>query len=129
MKKYTVQRTVEEDLLYEEALEKRLDELPEVKAKLERKRADLLYQALYKREVTDRVQVSDAAVAQYRAENQANFVGADPAAVDGMIRFRLQSQARDSLLAALKERLRGAAKVKIDDRLLAKAMPGERRKD
>jgi parvulin-like peptidyl-prolyl isomerase len=129
MRKYTVRRTVEEDLLYEEALEKKLDELPDVKAKLERKRQDLLYQALYKREVTDKVQVSDAAVAQYRAENQSNFVGADPAAVDGMIRFRLQSQARDSLLAALKERLRGAAKVKIDDRLLAKAMPGDRRQD
>lgn len=125
MKKYTVRRTVEEDLLYEEALEKKLDGLAEVKAKLEQKRADLLYQALYKREVTEAVRVSDEAVAAYFAENRGNFVNSDPAAVDGMIRFRLQAAQRDSLMAALKERLRAGAKVKIDDRMLKKAKPVE----
>jgi peptidyl-prolyl cis-trans isomerase C len=126
MKKYTVRRTVEEDLLYEEALEKKLDGLAEVKAKLEQKRADLLYQALYKREVTDAVRVSDEAIAAYFAENRGNFVNSDPAAVDGMIRFRLQAVQRDSLMAALKERLRAEAKVKIDDRMLKKTMPVEK---
>ncbi len=126
MKKYTVRREVEEDLLYEEALDKGLAETPEVKEKLARKRADLLYQALYKRAVTDAVSVTDEAVAAYYEQNRGNFVDADPAAVSGMIRYRLQAEMRDSLFSALKDRLRAAANVKIDDRLIRQARPAGR---
>lgn len=124
MKKYTVRREVEEDLLYEQALERGLDQSERVRAALQRQRADLLYQELYRREVSERVNVTDADVAAYHAENRDNFVDADPAAVSGMIRYRLQAAQRDSLYRDLIARLRSAADISIDERLLRRAVPG-----
>ena len=65
MKTYAVKREIEEDLIYQEALGRKLDRKPEVREQLARKRDDLLYQALFKKEVSDSLSVTNGDVFAY----------------------------------------------------------------
>lgn len=53
MKKYAVRRAIEEDLIYDDALRRGLDKLPDIKLRLKAKREDVLYKALFKKEISD----------------------------------------------------------------------------
>ncbi len=119
MRKYAVRREIEEDLLYEDGLERGLDKLPGVQEKLAAKRADLLYEALFQRQVIDRVNVTDDEIAAYFAQNQGNFPAGDLASVKGLIRNRLFEARRDSMASAFRAELRGRADVKVNDAVLA----------
>jgi parvulin-like peptidyl-prolyl isomerase len=118
MKQYAVRREVEEDLLYEEARERGLDRRPEVVQQLARKRADLLYEALFKKEVVDRLAVSDQAVFDYWRANRDKFPDPDSGLVVGMVRSRLQNEQREARLREYTAELRGRASIRINERLL-----------
>ncbi|MBM3323762.1 hypothetical protein FJY69_09845, partial [candidate division WOR-3 bacterium] len=119
MRHYTIKREVEEDLLYEEARSRGLDKKPDVTRALERRRADLLYQALYKQEVADRAQVTDQAVFDYWRANRDKFPNPDSSVVVGLVRNRLQTELRESLLRERLAELRAQARIKVNERLLA----------
>ncbi len=53
LRKYAVRREIEEDLMYEDALERKLDRSPDVRRQLEGRRRHLLYQEFYRREVVE----------------------------------------------------------------------------
>ncbi len=119
MRHYAIKREVEEDLLYEEARSRGLDRKPEVTRALERRRADLLYEALYKQEVADRVEVTDAAVFDYWRTHRDKFPDPDSNAVVGLIRNRLQAELRDMRLQEYLAGLRSRARIEVNERLLA----------
>ena len=69
-----VERWVEEQLLYQEALDRRLDQQPRTQQLLEQARRDLLVSALLSAEFEGQdTQVSEATIQQYYAENREEF--------------------------------------------------------
>ena len=119
MKTYAVKREIEEDLIYQEALGRKLDRKPEVREQLARKRDDLLYQALFKKEVSDSLSVTDGDVFAYWHQNRDKFPNPDSLAAAGMIRNRLLAERRQVRLQQYADRLRAAAKISINEKLLA----------
>jgi hypothetical protein len=118
LRRYAVRRAVEEDLIYEDGLERGLDKLPKVQEQLAEKRRNLLYEALYKKEILDKVAVSDDEVKAYFEANRANFPSGDLASVAGLIRNRVSEARRDSLAPLFRAGLRAKARVKIDEAAL-----------
>jgi parvulin-like peptidyl-prolyl isomerase len=119
MKKYAVRRAIEEDLMYEDALRMGLDKAPDIVRQLAAKREDVLYKALFKREVTDRINVSDAEVMDYFRQNRQNFTSPDSTQVASMIRSRLLTERRDARMQEYLVGLKAKAKITIDDAALA----------
>ena len=119
MKKYTVRRTIEEDLMYEDALRRGLAKAPDIVRQLAAKREDVLYKALYKKEITDKVAVSDAEVMDYFQQNRQNFPSPDSSKLAGMIRSRLQTQRRDARMQEYLAELKAKAKITINQAALA----------
>ncbi|OYD16455.1 hypothetical protein CH330_02755 [candidate division WOR-3 bacterium JGI_Cruoil_03_51_56] len=115
MRKYTIRREIEEDLLYDDALHRGLDKLPRVQKKLAQKHSDLLYEALYKKEITDKVTVSDKAVRNYYEQNRSKYVNSKFEAVSSMIRHRLLAERRDKRLKEYTAGLRSKANITIDE--------------
>lgn len=69
-----VERWIEEQLLYQEALSRKLDQQPRTQQLLEQARRDLLVAALLSAEFEGQdTQVSEATIQQYYAENREEF--------------------------------------------------------
>jgi len=119
MKKYAVRRAIEEDLMYEDALRMGLDKALDIVRQLSAKREDVLYKALFKREITDKISVSDAEVMDYFRQNRQNFTSPDSNQVAGMIRSRLLTERRDARMQEYLAELKAKAKITIDDAALA----------
>ncbi len=119
MKKYAVRRAIEEDLMYEDALRMGLDKAPDIVRQLAAKREDVLYRALYKKEVADKIDVSDADVMDYFRQNRQNFASPDSNRVASMIRSRLLTERRDARMEEYLAELKAKAKITIDDAALA----------
>jgi parvulin-like peptidyl-prolyl isomerase len=119
MRHYAVKREVEEDLLYEEARSRGLDKKPAVAKQVQRKREDLLYEALYKQEIADKLAVTDEQVLEYWQANRDKFPDPDPKAAMGMLRNRLQTERRAAAAQAYTARLREGAKITVNQPVLA----------
>jgi len=119
MKKYSIRRAIEEDLIYDDALHRGLDKLPDVKVRLAAKREDVLYKALFKKEITDKLTVSDADVMDYFRQNRQNFTSPDSNKVASMIRSRLLSERREARMQEYVAGLKAKAKITINQAALA----------
>jgi peptidyl-prolyl cis-trans isomerase C len=119
MKKYAVRRHIEEDLMYEDALRMGLEKAPDVVRQLAAKREDVLYKALFKKEVTDKLVVTDADVMDYFRQNRQNFTTPDSNRVLGMIRSRLLTERRDARMHEYLDGLKAEAKITINQAALA----------
>jgi parvulin-like peptidyl-prolyl isomerase len=115
MKKYTIRREIEEDLLYEDALEKGLNKLPDVAEKLEQKRKSLLRSALYEKEVEDKAVVTDAEVRAYFEMNRDNYSTSDFGSVEGLIQRRLKAQREQEIEQNLAAGLKAKAEIVVDE--------------
>jgi hypothetical protein len=120
MRKYSVRREVEEDIMYQDALDQKLDELPEVRAQLAERRDNLLYKALYRKEVTDKLSITEQDIQNYYQQHRDRFVENDPARAAPMIRNRLLTEGRDSLYKAYATALRAGAKTTVNEAVLRK---------
>lgn len=118
MKRYGIQREIEDDLLYEDGLARGLDKVPDVRERLDRAREDQLYRALFQQEVAGKVTVTDADILAYHTQNQDKFVEKDIVKATPYIRNVLQQQGRDAAFKAYVEQLRAKAKITIDEKLL-----------
>jgi peptidyl-prolyl cis-trans isomerase C len=119
MKKYAVRRYIEEDLMYEDALGMGLEKAPDIVRQLAATREDVLYKALFKKEVTDKLVVSDADVMDYFRQNRQNFTTPDSNQVASMIRSRLLTERRDARMQEYLAGLRAKAKITINQAALA----------
>lgn len=115
MKKYTIRREIEEDLLYEDALDKGLDKLPHVAEKLERKRKSLLRSALYEKQVEAKAVVADGEVRTYFEMNRDNYPTSDFGSVEDLIRRRLKAQREQELEQDYAAGLRAKAEIAVDE--------------
>jgi hypothetical protein len=119
MKKYAVRRAIEEDLMYDDALRRGLDKAPDIVRQLAAKREDVLYKALFKKEITDKLVVSDADVMDYFQQNRQNFTSPDSNKVANMIRSRLLTERRDARMQEYVAGLKAKAKITINQAALA----------
>jgi len=119
MKQYGVRRAIEADLIYEDALSMGLDKEPGVVRQLAAKREDVLYRALYKKEVADKLVVTDADVLDYFRQHRENFTSPDSNRVAGMIRNRLLAERRNAREQEYVAELKAKAKITIDEAALA----------
>jgi parvulin-like peptidyl-prolyl isomerase len=119
MKKYAVRRYIEEDLMYEDALRMGLEKTPDIVRQLAAKREDVLYKALFKKEVTDKLVVTEADVMDYFRQNRQNFTTPDSNQVAGMIRSRLLTERRDARMQEYLAGLKAKAKITINQAALA----------
>jgi hypothetical protein len=117
-KKYAVRRAIEEDLLYEEALRRGLDKSPDVRRALESRRDEVLYQALYKQEISDKAIVTDADAMDHFRANRQNFATQDSSRVMGMIHHRLGGQRRDERFREYSAELKAKARIAINQAVL-----------
>ena len=118
MKRYGIQREIEDDLLYEDGLARGLDKAPDVKERMDRAREDQLYRALFQQEIASKVNVTDADILAYHAQNKDKFVEKDLAKATPYIRNVLMQQQRDTAYKAYVDGLRAKAKITIDEKLL-----------
>jgi peptidyl-prolyl cis-trans isomerase C len=119
MKKYKIRRTIEEDLMYEDALRMGLDKAPDIVRQLAARREEVLYNVLFKQEITDKLVVSDADVMDYFQQHRQNFTTADASQVAGMIRSRLLNERRDARMREYVAELKAKAKITINQVALA----------
>lgn len=119
MKKYNVRHAIEEDLMYEDGLRMGLDKAPDIRRQLAAKREDVLYKALFKKEIVDKLVVTDSEVAAYYQQNRQNFTSPDTNQVAGTIRNRLLTERRDARLQEYLAELRARSKITINQAALA----------
>ena len=119
MKKYTIRRAIEEDLMYEDALRMGLDKAPDIVRQQAAKREDVLYSVLFKQEITDKLTVTDADVTDYFQQHRQNFTSPDSNQVAGMIRSRLLTDRRDARMQEYVAGLKAKAKITINQAALA----------
>ena len=119
MKKYAVRRYIEEDLMYEDALRMGLERAPDIVRQLAAKREDVLYNTLFKKEITDKLVVTDADVMDYFQQHRQNFTSPDSNQVAGMIRSRLLTERRDARMQEYLAGLKAKAKITINQAALA----------
>ena len=119
MKKYAVRRAIEEDLMYEDGLRLGLDKAPDIARRLAATREDVLYKALFKKEVSDKLVVSDSEVMDYFRQNRQNFTSPDSNQVAASIRSRLLTERRDARMQEYLAELKAKAKITINEAALA----------
>jgi hypothetical protein len=119
MKKYAVRRYIEEDLMYEDALRMGLEKAPDIVRQLAAERENVLYKALFKKEITDKLIVTDADVMEYFQQHRENLTTPDTNQVANMIRSRLLTERRDARLQAYVAELKAKAKITINQAALA----------
>lgn len=124
---YAIRRAIEDDLMYEDALARSLDRRPRVKEQLERLRRKLLYETLYNRMVSARVQVTDAEVAEYYSTHRDRYPGDDFNAVAPLIRTNLITERRAAVRAEYLNQLRSRARIKLNPRVLKQVVAELRR--
>jgi hypothetical protein len=123
MKRYAITREVEEDLMYEDGLRRRLDKLPKVASDLATRHDDLLYAAVYDEEVRSKVVITDGDIAAYYAQNRDRFVEQDLEKAKPYIKNQLTQQRHASALAEYAARLRAEVEITVDTNLLATVRP------
>jgi len=114
-----VRRAIEEDLMYEEALRRGLDKTPDVARRVAAQREQVLYRTLFKKEITDKLVVSEADVMDYFRQNRQNFPSPDSTRVARMIRNRLLQERREARLKEYVGGLKAKAKITINEAALA----------
>jgi hypothetical protein len=96
-----------------------LDKAPDIVRQLAAKREDVLSKALFKKEITDKLVVTDSEVAAYFQQNRQNFVSPDSNRVASMIRGRLLTERRDARMQEYVAGLKAKAKITINQAALA----------
>jgi peptidyl-prolyl cis-trans isomerase C len=119
MKKYAIRRAIEEDLMYEDALRIGLEKAPDIVRQLAATGEDVLYKALFKKEITDKLVVTDADVMDYFQQHRQNFTTPDTSQVASMIRSRLLTERRNARMQEYQAGLKAKAKITINQTALA----------
>jgi hypothetical protein len=105
--------------MYDDALHRGLDKAPDIVRQLAAKREDVLYKALFKKEIADKLAVSDADVMDYFRQNRQNFTSPDSNKVMSMIRSRLLTERRDARTKEYVAGLKAKAKITVNQAALA----------
>lgn len=124
-KEEAVKQIVDQELLYQEAEKRKLEQRKETQEDLAQLMDGLLFQKLYREDVFLRLTVSDEEVASYYEEHKKDYPNKTLEDVKASIRNRLLSEKRRRQLGEYTNRLRAKYKVEVDKTLLAQIEPEE----
>jgi peptidyl-prolyl cis-trans isomerase C len=129
LKRYAIQREIEEDLMYEDGLKRGLEKLPKVKKELAERHDDLLYQAVISKEVVEKLNITDEDVRAYYDANRQQFVEPDFEKVKASILDRLTRERTISAQNDYFAGMRAKAKITVDEKLLKSVRPTPKPKE
>ena len=115
---YAIKREIEDDLLYEEAKNKYLNQDPALQAQVNKIGDELLYQIFYEEVVTKNIAVSDSEVVAYYNSQKGNYPGGSIEPVRNLIRNRILTERKNQAEANFAQQLRSQAKIEINENLL-----------
>lgn len=115
---YAIKRAIEDDLMYEDALNRKLDRLPEVAGQLERTRRKLLYETLYNRAITSQITISEEEVSEFFSSHRDRYPGNNFNSVAQIIRNNLFIERRTARYNQFVEELHSRARIKTNRQLL-----------
>lgn len=111
---YAIKRAIEDDLMFEDGLNRGLDRVPRVREQLSGLRRKLLYETLFQRAITGKINIADEEVRRYYETHRERYPGDDPEAVAPLIRNNLLAERRDSLFSEFIKELRSRTPVRIN---------------
>jgi peptidyl-prolyl cis-trans isomerase C len=112
---YAIKRAIEDDLMYEDGLNRGLDRVPEVVARLGQLRQKLLYETLYNRAITSRINITDDEVRQFYERHRERYAGNEFSAVAPLIKNNLLIEARERRFKEFVAELQRRMVVKINE--------------
>jgi parvulin-like peptidyl-prolyl isomerase len=122
MREYAIKRTIEEDLLYEDALTRGLDHRPEFLAKLKARIDDLLYEKFYLEEINQRVEITPQEIEKYYKTHPQEFPNLTLKDASGQIHYKLFTPKREARYQIVVDSLKKAIKVNINTKELEKTI-------
>ncbi|MGB9742589.1 MAG: peptidyl-prolyl cis-trans isomerase [candidate division WOR-3 bacterium] len=115
---YAIKRAIEDDLMYEDGLNRGLDRQPRVMEQLSRWRQKLLYESLYNRVITNKISITDEEVRQFYETHRERYPDNDWTAVAPLIRNNLFLEARERRFREFVQELRSRARIKINQQVI-----------
>ncbi|MGQ9708523.1 MAG: peptidylprolyl isomerase [bacterium] len=102
LRTYAIKRAIEDDLMFEDALNRKLDQVPKVAEQLNRTRRKLLYETLYNRAVSSQINITDAEVREYYEQNRDRYPNDDfalfsPLIYNNLLQERQQARLKEFL--------------------------------
>ncbi len=121
MRTYSIKRSVEEDVLYEDALARKLDKKPEIASELSKRRDDLMYEKYFLNEITQKTTVSDTEIADYYKTHKDEFLKSKLSDVQSQIRNQIFTTKRQAMYETVANNLKLQAKIEINEKLIMSA--------
>ncbi|MCX7785287.1 MAG: peptidylprolyl isomerase [candidate division WOR-3 bacterium] len=121
LKSYAIKRAIEEDVMYEDALNRNLDKLPEIQKEFEQRKKDLLYQKLYAMQITQTLKVTDKEIEDYYNANKEKYLPNKVSDVAPLIKNELLEQKRQERYMNYVQELKAKSKIEIDEKRLMNA--------
>jgi parvulin-like peptidyl-prolyl isomerase len=121
MRTYSIKRAIEDDVLYEDALTRKLDKKADIAAELESRKNDLLYEKFFLNEITQKINITDKDIADYYNAHKVQFGKSKLSDATPMIRNTIMSDQRQALYQTVVDALKSNAKIEINEKLLMTA--------
>jgi parvulin-like peptidyl-prolyl isomerase len=118
MREYAVKRTVEEDVLYEDALDRKLDKNPATKSQVEQRTDDLLYERFFLTQINQKVDITDKEIEDYFQMHKDKYSKSKLDEVKSVIRQELFAPKRQEIYQQTVDNLKSQAKIDINDKLV-----------
>lgn len=115
LKTYAIRRAIEEDVMYEDALNRNLDKLPEIQKELEQQKVNLLYQRLYEMQITQQLNVTDKEIEDYYNTHKEKYLPNKLPDISPVIKNELLEQKRQERYINYVQELKAKSKIEIDE--------------
>ena len=117
-KRRLIEGLISQILFAKKAVELALEQEASVKTQLKQTRVNILAQAYLKRQVADRIAISDNAVREYFEAHRSDFHDKELKDVEGSIRAKLAQDVMGELIQKVRMEVWRQEKVTINDQLL-----------
>lgn len=121
MRTYAIKRAIEEDVLYEDAINRRLDKKPDIAQQLAMRKEDLLYEKFFLAEITQKINITDKDIADYYQTHKAKYEPNKLSEVMPIIRNTILSEQRQHRYQTIADSLRSQAQIEINEKLVRTA--------
>jgi hypothetical protein len=118
MRVYAVKRTVEEDVLYDDALARKLDKQSEVRSQLDQRKNDLLYERFFLTQITQKVDITEKEIEDYYSAHKDQYGTQKLDEAKPMISQAIFPAKRQAIYQQTVDNLKAQAKIEINEKLV-----------
>lgn len=121
LKSYAIRRAIEEDVMYEDALNRKLDRLPQIQKEFADRKQTLLYQKLYAMQISQQLNVSDKEIEDYYNAHKDKYLPNKLPEIAPIIKNELLEQKRQERYISYVQELKAKSKIEIDENKIMNA--------